>query len=276
MKNLSLLILVVLFAVSCKKTVDTIAITKKQIAPPEVCVVQLDPNQTGAANLKKPTAPNPSRNTTPLPTSTPTETITPTTDTSYGVMLLDFDGQSISSSVWNNGQTFTCAPSGFDATQIASILSEVKADYARYRVIITTDEQLYFQAHATKRMRIVVTTTSAWYTGVGGVSYTGSLTWGDNTPCFAFVDRLNYNPHMVAEICSHELGHTAGLSHQSSYSATCGFIDTYNTGDGTNAPLMGNSLYATNGGSWWIGPTPNGCSAIQDDNKILTANLLLR
>lgn len=269
MKNLSLLLIIMLLVASCKKTVDTIA--TKQKPAPEVCVVKLDPNQPGTSNMKKPVS-------TPKTTLTPvtTQTVTPIADPSYGVMLLDFDGQTISSSSWNNGQTFTCAPSGFDATQITNILNEVTADYARYRIIITTDEQLYLQASATKRMRVVITPTSGWYTGVSGVSYTGSLTWGDNTPCFVFIDRLSYNIHYVAEICSHELGHSVGLSHQSSYSTTCGFIATYNAGDGTNAPLMGNSLNATNGGSWWVGATPYGCSTIQDDDKILTANLLLR
>jgi predicted Zn-dependent protease len=267
MKNLHLLIIIVLFSVSCKKTVDTIA--TKQTPMPEVCVVKLDPNQIGkldpnligTPNMKKPVH---------------LITTTSTSDPSFGVMLLDFDGQRISSNYWNNGQTFTCAPSGFDATQIALILNEVRTDYARYKINITIDEQVYLQANAAKRMRVVLTPTSGWYTGVSGVTYTGSLTWGNDTPCFVFIDRLSYNTHLVSEICAHELGHAVGLRHQSTYSATCGFISAYNSGDGTNAPLMGNSLYATNGGSWWVGPTPMGCTTVQDDDKILTANLLLR
>ncbi|HUS00498.1 MAG TPA: hypothetical protein VMY77_02155 [Chitinophagaceae bacterium] len=271
MKTLNkLLIVIVLFSASCKKSIDTVAPNVAVKQEPEVCVLNLVPSQTDPAYRKNP------RTTQPSPTPTPTPDPVPTTDTSYGVMLLDFDGQTISSSAWNNGQTFTCAASGLDAAQIDLVINEVKADYSRYKVIITTDENLYIQAHTTKRMRVVVTPTSGWYQGVSGVSYTGSLTWGDNTPCFVFIDRLNYGTHKVAEICSHELGHTVGLSHQSSYSSTCVFTSTFNEGDGTNAPLMGNSLYATNGGSWWIGPTPNGCTAYQDDNKILTAKLLLR
>ena len=272
MKTLNkLLIVIVLFSASCKKSIDTVAPKMAVKQEPEVCVLNLDPSQTEAFRRKPTTT-----QTSPTPTPIPTPDPVPTTDTSYGVMLLDFNGQTISSSVWNGGQTFTCAASNFDAAQMDLILNEVNADYARYKVIITTDENVYLQAHATKRMRVVVTPTSGWYTGVSGVSYTGSLTWGDNTPCFVFIDRLGFNTHMVAEICSHELGHTVGLSHQSSYSSTCVFTAAYNAGDGTNAPLMGNSLYATNGGSWWIGPTPAGCTAYQDDDKILTAKLSLR
>lgn len=273
MKTLNKLLLVtVLFSVSCKKAIDTVATNVAVRQEPEVCVLNLDPSQLNAGYRKKPS----NTVTTPIPTPTPTPDPVPTTDTSYGVMLLDFNGQTISSSVWNNGQTFTCAASGMDAAQIDLVINEVKADYVRYKVIITTDENLYLQAHSTKRIRVVVTPTSGWYTGVSGVSYTGSLTWGDNTPCFVFPDRLGFNVHMVAEICSHELGHAVGLSHQSAYTSACVFTSAYNPGDGTNAPLMGNSLYAANGGSWWVGPTPNGCTAYQDDNKILTAKLGLR
>jgi hypothetical protein len=271
MKTLTkLLIVAVVFCTSCKKTIDTVATNVAIREEPEVCVLHLDPSQVNATYRKRPTV----KGTTATPTPTPDPL--PTTDTSYGVMLLDFNGQSISSSVWNNGQTFTCAPSGYDAAQIDLVINEVKADYARYKVIITTDENVYLQAHATKRIRVVVTPTSAWYTGVSGVTYTGSLTWGDDTPCFVFPDRLGFNVHMVAEICSHELGHAVGLSHQAAYTSACVFTSTYNPGDGVNAPLMGNSLYAANGGSWWVGPTPNGCTVYQDDNKILTAALGLR
>lgn len=270
MKTLTkLLCIIALFFTSCKKSIDTIATTAAVRQEPEVCVIKnLDPGQINSSLMRKPQKPLPP----PPPAPDP---ITTTTDTSYGVMLLDFNGQTVSSSVWNNGQTFVCAPSGLDPAQIDAVINEVRSDYSRYKVIITTDENLYLQANANKRMRVVITPTSGWYTGVSGVSYTGSLTWGDNTPCFVFIDRLGFNPHMVAEICSHELGHSVGLSHQSSY-INCVFSALYNSGDGTNAPLMGNSLYATNGGSWWVGPTPSGCTAYQDDNKILTAKLLLR
>jgi hypothetical protein len=121
---------------------------------------------------------------------------------------------------------------------------------------------------------MIVTPTSAWYAGVGGVAYVGSFTWGDDTPGFVFSDRLNNKAKYIAECCSHESGHTLGLSHQSSYNETCGLVATYNGGSGTGetswAPVMGNSYYKNLTG-WNDGPTPNGCNAKQDNLSIITS-----
>ncbi|MDQ6755412.1 MAG: T9SS type A sorting domain-containing protein, partial [Bacteroidota bacterium] len=115
-----------------------------------------------------------------------------------------------------------------------------------------------------------------WYTGVGGISYTGSFTWGDDTPAFVFCDRLGPNlPKMVAECCAHESGHALGLSHQSSYSSTCTLVATYNAGSGTGqtgwAPVMGNSYYKNSSG-WNNGPTPSGCTSKEDNLLIISTS----
>lgn len=262
MKKL-LLASIILF--SCSKQPDQVHPIKRNLIP-EVCVMGI----SSTSNLRKHK---------PLPLPQPvvdTTTVAITTDTTYGVLLLNFNGQIVSSPVWNNGTAFYCNLAGLNSTQISDIISGVAQDYYAYRVIVTTNEAIYYAAHINKRMRQIVTSTSAWYTGVSGVSYTGSLFWGDNTPCFVFTDRLGYNTHMVAQICSHEFGHTIGLSHQARWSSTCFLLETYNTGDGVNAPLMGNSLYATNGGSWWYGQTPVACNNYQDDAGILRNKLRLK
>ncbi|MGH2645954.1 MAG: T9SS type A sorting domain-containing protein, partial [Ginsengibacter sp.] len=106
-------------------------------------------------------------------------------------------------------------------------------------------------------------------------SYTGSFTWGDDTPGFVFTDRLGpNNDKMIAECCTHESGHTVGLSHQASYDSTCTLLATYNAGIGSGqigwAPIMGNSYYKNFSG-WNNGPTPNGCSADKDNLSIITS-----
>ena len=188
-------------------------------------------------------------------------------------IFLDFDGQTVVSSVWNNGNPLVCAASGFTDTQITEVFNRVAEDYRPFNINITTDSTVFLAAPLIKRIRIIVTPTSGWYTGVGGVSYTGSFTWGDDTPGFVFPDRLANSPKIVAECCTHESGHTVGLSHQSSYSNTCALVDTYNSGVGTGeigwAPVMGNSYYKNLTG-WNNGPTPNGCNAAQDNLSIIT------
>ena len=188
-------------------------------------------------------------------------------------IYLDFDGQFVQTAAWNGGQPLTCAPSGMSDAQITEVFERVAEDYRPFDVNITTDESKFLAAPLTKRIRVIVTPTSAWKPGVGGVAFVGSFTWGDDTPVFVFCDRLGPNsPKFVAECCSHESGHAVGLSHQSSYDANCNLIATYNVGTGSGeigwAPIMGNSYYKNFTG-WNFGPTNYGCNNNQDNLTII-------
>jgi hypothetical protein len=197
--------------------------------------------------------------------------ITAATATIY----LDFNGEYVSTSVWNGGNPINAAPSGLTDPQVTEIFNRVSEDYRPFDVNITTDLAKYLAAPIDKRIRVIVTPTSAWRPGVGGIAWTGSFTWGDDTPCFVFCDRLGPNsPKMVAEACSHESGHTLGLSHQSRYDGNCSMTETYNTGNGLGeiawAPVMGNSYYRNMSG-WNNGPTQFGCANTQDNLSIITS-----
>ena len=189
-------------------------------------------------------------------------------------IFLDFDGAYVNSAYWNGGTPFTCAAPTLTDIQITEIFNRVAEDYRPFNINITTNEMTYQAAPLSSRMRVIVTPTSAWYTGVGGVSYIGSFNWGDDTPSFVFSDRLGPNsPKIIAECCSHESGHSVGLSHQSKYDGTCNLTATYNDGIGTGvsawAPIMGNSYYRNMSG-WNNGPTPYGCANKQDNLSIIT------
>ncbi len=194
--------------------------------------------------------------------------------TAKATIYLDFDGETINSPMWNGGNNFTAAPSGLSAAAIQEIYARVAEDFRPFNVNVTTSLTVFLSAPVTQRIRVVVTTTSAWFPGVGGVAFLGSFTWGDDTPCFVFPDRLAYFPKYVAECCSHETGHTLGLSHQSKYDAGCNLTATYNEGAGLGeaswAPIMGNSYYRNMSG-WNNGPTPQGCSSNQDNLGIITS-----
>ncbi len=189
-------------------------------------------------------------------------------------IYLDFDGQTVSGTSWNGGATFYCMPASLTDDQITEIFNRVSEDYRPFNIDITTDSTVFLAAPLTQRVRIIITPTSAWYPGVGGVSYTGSFIWGDDTPGFVFPDRLGYVIKLIAECCTHESGHTVGLSHQSKYTADCSLISTYNDGVGLGetswAPVMGNSYYRNLSG-WNNGPTPSGCTADQDNLSIITS-----
>ncbi len=195
--------------------------------------------------------------------------------TAQATIFLDFDGHYVYASSWNNGNPLNCAPSGLTDVQITEVFNRVSEDYRPFNINITTDSAAFIAAPLTKRMRIIITPTSSWYPNVGGVAYTGSFTWGDDTPGFVFPDKLGpYSPKMIAECCSHESGHTLGLSHQATYSGTCTLLATYNVGVGSGeigwAPVMGNSYYRNFSG-WNNGPTPSGCMAAQDNLSIITS-----
>ncbi|MEO6254257.1 MAG: T9SS type A sorting domain-containing protein [Ferruginibacter sp.] len=191
-------------------------------------------------------------------------------------IFLDFDGHYVQSSVWNGGNPINCAPSGMSDTYITEAFERVAEDYRPFQINITTDSTVFLAAPLNRRMRVIVTTTSGWTSGVGGIAYVGSFRWGDDTPCFVFSNLLGYSPKKVGECCSHESGHTVGLSHQSKYGIDCNTpIEQYNSGSATAgeigwAPIMGNSYYR-NMSNWNNGPTPYGCTNVQDNLTTITS-----
>lgn len=190
-------------------------------------------------------------------------------------IFLDFDGHTVVAAGWNSGAPLNCLAAPLTDAQITEIFNRVSEDYRPFNVNITTDSSVFIAAPLNKRIRIVVTPTSDWRPGVGGISYIGSFTWGDDTPAFVFTDKLGpNNAKYIAECCSHESGHTIGLSHQSSYDAGCNLTATYNSGTGSGetswAPIMGNSYYRNMTG-WNDGPTPYGCNNTQDNLTIITS-----
>lgn len=191
-------------------------------------------------------------------------------------LFLDFDGQFVQSAGWNGGNAFYCEATTFTAAQVDEIFSRVAEDFRPFDINVTTDSTLFLAAPLNRRMRIIITTTSSWYPmQVGGVSYVGSFTWGDNTPGFVFADKLGFNVKYVSECITHESGHTVGLSHQSKYDGNCNLTEQYNVGNGTGetswAPVMGNSYYRNMTG-WNDGPTPYGCANTQDNLTIITSS----
>jgi len=195
--------------------------------------------------------------------------------TASATIYLDFDGYDVDNGVWNGGIPFTCEPAAMTDADITEVFNRVAEDYRPFNINITTDSAVYLAAPLTQRIRVVVTPTNSWYPGVGGISYVDSFTWGDETPCFVFSNKLGpNNPKLVAECCSHESGHSLGLQHQSSYDESCNITDVYNAGQGSGeigwAPIMGNSYYR-NMSSWNNGPTPLGCANMQDNLSIITS-----
>ena len=188
-------------------------------------------------------------------------------------IFLDFDGHTVTN-VWSSYEPMVLQPAVYTNTEVSYIHNLVSEDYRPFNINVTTDSAKFLAAPPTQRIRIVVTPTSAWYPGVGGVAYGGSFTWGDDLCAFAFTNRVGTLLKNIAEVCSHESGHTLGLSHQAKYNASCGLVENYNSGAGTGqtswAPIMGKA-YGKNMTGWNDGPTPANCTNFQDNLSIITS-----
>jgi hypothetical protein len=190
------------------------------------------------------------------------------------VIFLDFDGQTVDNTAWNYNGPIYCGSSGMNTTQIIEVFNRVAEDYRPFNINVTTDSTKYFAAPAAKRTRVILTDSSSWYGSAGGVSFVGSFSWGDDTPCFVFSALLGHNKKNVSEAASHEAGHTLGLYHQSTYNASCVKTSEYNYGQGSGeigwAPIMGVGYYQ-NMTLWNNGPNSYGCNNIQSDLDVVTS-----
>lgn len=191
-------------------------------------------------------------------------------------IFLDFDGQTVISPYWNGGNPIFAQPTTLTNAQMIRVFNQVAEDYRPFTLNITTDSAAYFAAPLSKRMRIIVTTTSAWYGSAGGVAYIDAFNWGAETPGWVFSALLVNNDKRIAEAASHEAGHTLGLYHQSIYNSTCSYKTEYDPGVGTAgtetswAPIMGYA-YSRNLTLWNKGTSSKACTHIQDDIAVIAS-----
>jgi len=171
-----------------------------------------------------------------------------------GTLYLDFDGETVTDPSWNAGLPIVAAPPVFsNADSIIRVWREVADDFSVFNVNVTTALARYHASPPGQRMRIIITPTSSWIPGAGGVAFLNSFQWGGTTPCWAFNGAGNLdsqaNSHMCAMTISHELGHTFGLLHDGLLPATPNdgvgstakepYYDGHQTPLGKWGPIMG-------------------------------------
>ncbi len=186
MKNYILILIAAMTLFACKKA------DKGRELPGDPELVNVEMDRQAAAKRKYP------------PKNPPTQ--------KKGCLLLDFNGEEVTNTIWNSNGDLSCAGSGLSSTQIANVLARVKYDFSQFDLEVTTDEARYNLYPQNKRRRCIITTTN-FYGNVGGVAFINSFNWFDDTPCFVFSQLLNYNEKYVSDATSHELGHTAGCRH---------------------------------------------------------------
>jgi len=152
-----------------------------------------------------------------------------------GCVLLDFDGQYVSGTPWNNGNPIDAQASPMTDAEIQQAWELVSEDYRPLNINVTTSEAVFNTYPKNRRRRCIITPTNTAAPGAGGVAYVGSFNWNDDTPCWVFNDGAKY----AGDAISHEVGHTLGLSHDGRTTPP----EDYYAGQGNWAPIMGVGYY---------------------------------
>jgi autotransporter-associated beta strand protein len=155
------------------------------------------------------------------------------------VIYLDFQGGY--TPTWG-GITYQRAD--FTNAQIRETWQRVAEDFLPFNINVTTDLRVFQDAPAGSRQHVIITPTDEALPNSGGAAEQGSFNWSGDTPCWVF--QLG-TPKYCAQACSHEAGHTLGLSHegQELNGQTIDYFD--GQGGSTNevgwAPIMGIGYY---------------------------------
>ena len=148
---------------------------------------------------------------------------------------------------------------------VTEVWQRVVEDYAPFNVNVTTDLDVYLKAPRTSRIQCILTPTTDAAPGAGGVAYLGSFNWdADKKVCWAFYA----SGKAAAEVVSHEVGHTFGLSHDGRTSPAEEYYGGQGSGEVGWAPIMGVGYYQ-NLSQWSKGEYKNPTRANQDDLAVI-------
>lgn len=184
-----------------------------------------------------------------------------------GVIYLDFDGQYVSGTLWNDGASIDAAPSGMSEADIRETWEIVSEDFRPFNVTVTTDSTVFHDAPQNRRIRCIFTPTNEVASAnTGGIAYIDAFNWDNDTPCWIFQVNSAYGAGVTA---SHEAGHTFGLSHDGRTYENDDDEEYYG-GHGDWAPIMGSPSYGRNMIHWSKGEYEN-ASNTEDDIAIIAS-----
>ncbi len=180
-----------------------------------------------------------------------------------GVIYLDFDGEAGPFEGWPQ-VTRDAAPAGANTLQIKEVWQRVAEDYQTFNLNVTTDRRVYDIATETSRIHVLLTPTRDAAPTAGGIALLRSFNWAGDTVCWAY----GLTGKNAAEIVSHEVGHTLGLSHDGRLNP----VEEYYAGQGSGevgwAPIMGVGYYKNL--TQWSRGEYAGANNREDDLEVIT------
>jgi len=206
-------------------------------------------------------------------------------------IFLDFDGTTVSDTGWNDLGLAARSYPGLDADGLAgfsndeldivqAVWQRVAEDYAPFAVDVTTQDpgsaalERANEADQVFGMRALVTSDAdapAILCGNGcqGIAYVDVFDeWldhpGEWQPVWAFTATAGHDPSFLADIISHEVGHTLGLTHDGQTGVT-----EYYRGQGIWQPIMGAGFRPL--GQWSIGDYTS-ANNHEDDVAVIAVN----
>ena len=204
----------------------------------------------------------------------------------------------VSGTAWNNKTAGPCFADAYDTdgvpatfsqaelTAITGVWARVAEDFAPMDVDVTTvdpgPDAITRSSLGDSRYgtRVLVTNSrtpcangqtlysSLCSGGCGGIAYVGVFDQSSNhafyQPAFVFQNGVGGGQKNVAEVSTHEAGHTLGLSHDG------GAGTSYYRGHGSWAPIMGVGYYRPI--TQWSRGEYTGATQTQDDFAVMQAN----
>ncbi|TDH26474.1 hypothetical protein EXU57_10295 [Segetibacter sp. 3557_3] len=168
-------------------------------------------------------------------------------------LYLDFDGHTAVQYRWpqeaNNSDAFdfdgdssTFSPAELE--RIQHVWQRVAEDFIGFDVDVTTEDPgadgliRSNGSDQTFGQRVIFTSTPSWYPGASGIAMFNTFGQSTETPCFVFTEYMwEQNDREVADVGSHEAGHTLGLGHDGEINN--GNYWEYSYGATGWAPIMG-------------------------------------
>jgi len=204
-------------------------------------------------------------------------------------LYINFVGYTATGTAWSSSTIVAPAydlngdPTTFDDNErnnIISIWNRVAEDYIPFDIDVTTEQPSTTAlirsstSDTTYGTQIVVTKKGTISCTCGGIAYIGMVAMINNTayqPAWVFQQSLANNEKYIAEAISHEAGHTFGLLHDGTSSAS--YYSGHGSGTTGWAPIMGVGYYK-NVTQWNSGTYP-GANNRQNDFSVMAAKGLV-